>query len=228
MLTLPGARYCNVKFSLGSGEYFAFHFHITQHAVDSANDVSNLIHDMIHLMSNTQSPLRLRKKHDGEPSDVTAADGKRLVDAQSIRNAAIAGIITIVVFSLLWAAMTSLVNRVFPWMTVVLGYLLGYAVRRAGHGVDWQFPALAAVLAVTGSLAANILVAADYTAETFATDTLHILQSVTSMTWPVFFDEVLSVADAFYAAMSAGLAAFLANRRLTRQQYYALRLWRGE
>ena len=179
-------------------------------------------------MSDTQSPLRLRKKHDGEHFDATAADGKRLVDAQSIRNATIAGIITIVVFSILWAAMTSLLNRFLPWMIVVLGYLLGYAVRRAGHGVDWHLPALAAALAVTGSLVANIVVAADYTAETFATDTLHILQSVTSMTWPVFFDEVLSVADAFYAVVSAGLAAFLANRRLTRQQYYALRLYRGD
>lgn len=184
---------------------------------------------IINTMSDTQSVLRLRKKHgDGERPEATAADGKQLVDTQSIRNATIAGIITIVVFSLLWVAMTSLVNRVFPWMTVVLGYLLGYAVRRAGHGVDWRFPALAAALALTGSLAANIVVAADYTAETFATDTLHILRSVTSMTWPVFFDEVLGVADAFYAAMSAGLAAFLANRHLTRQQYYALRLWRGE
>ena len=184
---------------------------------------------IIHTMGNTSNPLRLQKRHgSGERPEATAADGKRLVDAQSMRNATIAGIITIIVFSLLWAAMTSLVNRVFPWMTVVLGYLLGFAIRWAGRGVDWQFPALAAALAVTGSLVANIVIAAAYTAETFATDTLHILQSVTSMTWPVFFDEVLSAADAFYAAVSAGLAAFLANRRLTREQYYALRLWRGE
>ncbi len=184
---------------------------------------------IIHTMGNTSNPLRLQKRHgSGERPEATAADGKRLVDAQSMRNATIAGIITIIVFSLLWAAMTSLVNRVFPWMTVVLGYLLGFAIRWSGRGVDWQFPVLAAALAVTGSLVAHIVIAADYTAETFATDTLYILQSVTSMTWPVFFDEVLSAADAFYAAVSAGLAAFLANRRLTREQYYALRLWRGE
>ena len=184
---------------------------------------------IIHTMGNTSNPLRLQKRHgSGERSEATAADGKRLVDAQSIRNATIAGIITIVVFSVLWAAMTALLNRVFPWMTILLGYLLGFAIRRAGRGVDWRCPALAAALALTGSLVANIVIAADYTAETFATDTFHILQSVTSMTWPVFFAEVLNVADAFYAAVSAALAAFLANRRLTREQYYALRLWRGE
>ena len=180
-------------------------------------------------MGKPQNPLRLQKKHgSGEPCDASAADGKRLVDEQSMRNAIVAGIITIVVFSILWAAMTSLLNRIFPWMTVVLGVLLGFAVRRAGRGVHWHFALLAAALALVGSLAANILIAADYTAETFATDTMHILQAVTSMTWPVFFDEVLNAADVFYAFTSAALAAFLANRRLTRIQYYALRLWREE
>lgn len=215
MLTLPGARYCNV-INLLPG-------------FSSNSQQPNVVDVIIHTMGNNSNPLRLQKRHgSGEAPEATAVDGKRLVDAQSIRNATIAGIITIIVFSVLWTAMTSLLDRVFPWMTVVLGYLLGYAVRRAGHGVDWHFPALAAALAVAGSLVANIVIAADYTAETFATDTLHILQSVTSMTWPVFFDEVLSAADAFYAAVSAGLAAFLANRRLSRQQYYALRLWRGD
>ena len=48
------------------------------------------------------------------------------------------------------------------------------------------------------------------------------------MTWPVFFNEVLTVADGFFAVVAAGLAAFFANRKLTRKQYYALRQWREE
>jgi len=174
-----------------------------------------------------QLPLRLRKKHGtGQRRDVTAADGERLVRAQSLRNAVTAGLIAVIVFSVLWIMLTSLLNRVFPWMTVVMGAMIGFAVQRAGRGVDWRFPTLAAVLAVTGSLAANIVVAASYTAETFGTGTLDVLKSVTSMTWPVFFDEVLTAADGFYAVLAASLAAFLANRRLSRTQYYALRLWR--
>lgn len=176
-----------------------------------------------------QQPLRLRKKHGaGRRADVSAADGERLVRAQSPRNAFIAGLITIIVFSVLWVALSSLTNRVFPWMTVLLGAMLGFAVRRAGQGVDWRFPTLAAVLAVLGALVGNIVVAASYTAETFDTGTLQILRAVTTMTWPVFFDEVLTVADGFYAALAAGLAAFLASRQLTRSQYYALRRWREE
>lgn len=174
-------------------------------------------------------PLRLRKKHGtGVRSELTAKDGERLVQAQSMRNSLLAGLIAIIVFCMLWVALTSLVNRVFPWMIVVLGAMIGFAVQRAGRGVDWRFPLLAAILSLPGALLANIVVAASNTAETYGTGTLQILTAVTSMTWPVFFDEVLTVAHGFYAALAAGLAAFLANRRLTRSQYYALRLWRAE
>jgi hypothetical protein len=184
---------------------------------------------MIPIMSETQNPLRLRKRHgSGARPDVTSADGRRLIAAQSVRNAIVAALITVIIFSLFWIALTELTNRVFPWLTVVLGFLLGHSIRLAGRGIDWYFPAFAAAMAVLGSLAANIVLAASVTAQGFDTGTLQILQAVTSMTWSVFFDEVLTVADAFFAVIAAGLAAFYSSRRLTRSEYHALRLWREE
>lgn len=177
----------------------------------------------------SNQPLRLRKKHGaGKRRELTVEDGARLVRAQSLRNAFVAGIVAILIFCALWIAVSGLFNRIFPWATVVLGGMLGFAVRQAGRGVDWRFPALAAVLTLMGALLANIVVAAATTADIFDTSTLHVLQSVTSMTWPVFFDEVWNIADGFYAVLSAALAAFLSNRPLTRAQYYALRLWRAQ
>ncbi len=173
------------------------------------------------------NPLRLRKKHgDGRRPDATAADGARLVRAQSLRNAVVASLITLIVFCVVWIVLSALVDRVFPWMTVVLGAALGLAIRAAGRGVDWRFPALAAGMAIGGSVVSNVVLAASTTAEQFGTGTLHILQAVTQMTWPVFFAEVWNVADGFFAVVAAGLAAFLAPRRLSRAQRYALRLWR--
>ena len=180
-------------------------------------------------MSDVQNPLRLRKKHgSGKPTQVTIADGIRLARAQSARNAVVAGLIVIIIFSVFWVTLSELTNRVFPWFTIVLGFLLGHSTRLAGRGTDWRFPLLAAGMAVAGSLAANIIVAASVTAELLGTGTLAVLRAVTSMTWPVFFDEVLTAADAFYAAVAAALAAFYANRRLTRSEYQALRMWREE
>ncbi len=131
-------------------------------------------------------------------------------------------------FSLFWMTLTSLLDKVLPWFTVVLGILLGYAIRVAGRGLDWRFPALAAAMTLVGALIGNIVVAASVTADEFGIGTLQVLQSVTSMTWPVFIDERLNIADAFFAVVAAGFAAFYANRRLTRSQYYALRLWGEE
>ncbi len=139
------------------------------------------------------SPLRLRKRHgDGKPVDASVADGQRLVDAQSPRNAIMAGLIVIIVFSIFWVSVTTLSNKHFPWFTVILGMMLGYAIRVTGRGLDWRFPTMAAALAMLGSLCSNIVVAASVTAERESTSTIDILLSVTTLTWPVFFDEVMT------------------------------------
>ena len=178
-------------------------------------------------MSKPENLLRLKKKHgEGRKLDATAEDGARLVQAQSFRNAVVASLVVFLVFCFSWVSLSALTNRVFPWMTVVLGWLLGLAVRRAGRGVDWRFPSLAAIMALAGSIGSNIVVAASTTADSYGTGTMEILQAVTSMTWPVFFDEVWNAAHGFYAVVAAGVAAFFANRRLTRAEFYALRLWR--
>jgi len=184
---------------------------------------------MIHRMSDTPSPLRLRKRHgSGTSKDVTSADAGRLVHAQSVRNAFIASLVAIILFSVFWIALTELTNRFFPWATVVLGFLIGHSIRLAGRGIDWRFPVLAAVMTIFGALAANVILAASVTAEGLGVGTLQLLRAVTSMTWPVFFSEVLTIADFFFAVIGSGLAAFYSNRRLTRNEYLALRLWRDE
>ncbi|MDH3819532.1 MAG: hypothetical protein OEU59_00295 [Gammaproteobacteria bacterium] len=184
---------------------------------------------IIRAMSNPENLLRLRKKHgEGHKVDISAADGARLVRAQSFGRAVIAGLVAVVLFCVAWIALTALTSRVFPWMTVILGAGIGLLVRRVGKGVDWRFPTLAAVMAIAGSIISNVVLAASTTAAQYDTGTLQILQAVTSMTWPVFFGEVWNVADGFYAVVAAGVAAFFANPRLTRAQFHALRLWRNQ
>ncbi len=170
-----------------------------------------------------KSVFRLPKRHAGATAHSTPALGGQLMNEQSLPNAFFAGLIIITVFSILWALASTLIDRILPWMTLVLGILVGLGVRRAGRGLDWRFPVLAAVLAAFGALLSNIVVAATFTAAALDTSTLHILRAVTSMTWPVFFAEAMSTADAIYGLLAAALAAFYANRRLTRAEFHALR-----
>ena len=91
-------------------------------------------------MLGNQQPLRLPKKHAADETvEVSAEDGYSLVAAQSMLGAIAAGVATILVFSILWVLLTRATGRVFPWMTVLLGLLLGRVIRKAGHGVDWRF-----------------------------------------------------------------------------------------
>jgi hypothetical protein len=175
------------------------------------------------------SIARMRKRH--TPKHVTTAyaeDGRRLLEQQSPRNAVTASLIAIIVFSVLWAMLSTLTNRIFPWMTMLLGIIIGLAVRRAGHGLDWRFPTIAAVATIVGAVASNIVVAAAFTARALETSTLTVLRAATSMTWPVFFDEAMTPADAAYALIGAATAAFYANRRLGRAEFLALRKWEDE
>ena len=173
-----------------------------------------------------KSVLRLPKKHRGAADKAEQIDVRRLLAQQSLRDAVVAGLIVIILFSVLWAMLSTLVNRIFPWMTVVLGIAIGLVIRRAGRGLDWRFPVLAAGLTLLGAVASNVVVAAAFTADELGTSTFEILRAVTSMTWPVFFAEVLSAADIIFALFAAAIAAFYANRRLSRSEYTALRKWR--
>jgi len=175
---------------------------------------------------NIPSIVRMGKKHTPRvPTESKPGEGRRLIQQQSIRDALLAGLVVIVLFSILWAMLSTLLNRIFPWMTIVLGIIVGLAIRRAGNGLDWRFPVLAAVMTLAGSLASNVVVAAAFTARALETSTITVLRAVTSMTWPVFFDEAMTPADLAYALIGAAIAAFYANRSLNRAQYLALREW---
>jgi hypothetical protein len=139
-----------------------------------------------------------------------------------------AGLIAIVLFAAIWSMLTAALGRVLPWMTLFLGVMIGFAVRRAGQGLDWRFPSLSAVLAFAGAILANIVVAAGTTAAEFDISTFAVLRAVTTMTWPIFFDEVMTAADWAFAIFAAGIASFYANLRLSRKQYQALRIWKEE
>ena len=171
----------------------------------------------------------MRKRHTpSERVTLGAEDGHKLEKQQSLRDAIVGGLIVMILFSVLWAMMSTLLNRIFPWMTVVLGIFTGLVIRRAGRGIDWRFPTLAAVMTLIGSLVGNVVVSAAVTAEVLDSTTFEILRAVTAMTWPVYFAEVISAADIVFACFGAAVAAFYANRRLTRAQFHALRKWQEQ
>tara|TARA_B100001287_G_C22493532_1_gene440120 strand:- start:109 stop:642 length:534 start_codon:yes stop_codon:yes gene_type:complete len=172
----------------------------------------------------SEQPLRLRKKHGSiKSTEIASIDVPSLINGQSISFAIFASVLTIIMFSFFWVLLSKLTGRVFPWATIILGYLLGHVIRISGRGIDWRFPVAAVILTLIGSIFSNFFIAATVTAEQLKTETLEILLSVTSMTWFVFFDEFLNAADIFYAVLAMSIAAFFSKKRLKRAEYNALR-----
>lgn len=168
--------------------------------------------------------FRLHQRHSktiGKP--LHHVDGYALKSSQSVRAAIIAAIATVLLLNVLWMISASLLNRVFPWFVIVQGIFLGLAVRRWGRGFDWRFPVIAVVAAIIGAYGGNLLLAADTAADEFGTNPLHILMNMSERTMGIYFEEVVSAIDHVYAFCAAAIAAFLAQRRLTRAQEYAIR-----
>ena len=78
-------------------------------------------------MTDKETPkvLRLRKKHKpGSHERPTAADGEKIVRAQSIRYALIAGLIAIIVFAAIWTMFSQALGELWSPMTLLLGFLV--------------------------------------------------------------------------------------------------------
>lgn len=170
-----------------------------------------------------KSILRLRKKHDRREQSRPPPDPAKLIASQSPGNALVAGIAILLVMSAAWTWLAVVLNRVFPWFSVMQGLALGLAVRRYGRGFDWRFPLLAALLAWLGAYAGNLLVALPATTSELDAGAFQVLRGLTWWSFETFFSEVITPVDHIYAVFAAAVAAFYARRRLRREEFYALR-----
>jgi hypothetical protein len=88
------------------------------------------------------------------PAPITVA---QLRDAQKFNLAVGAGIGAALLGAILWAVVTVVTKMELGLVAVAVGYLVGRAVRAAGHGIDPKFGYLGAVCALLGCVLGNIL-----------------------------------------------------------------------
>lgn len=78
-------------------------------------------------------------------------------DNQNLPLALIGGLGASAVGAAIWALITVWTNYQIGWMAVGVGFLVGYAVRVFGKGIDRSFGIAGAALALLGCLAGNLL-----------------------------------------------------------------------
>jgi hypothetical protein len=173
--------------------------------------------------------LRLRQKYSRPVGEKGArADAAALQREQSVRRAAIAAAGIAVLLDIAWLSLSNLTGVFFHGFSVLQGPLIGLAVRLAGRGLDWRFPALAATVTVAAAFGGNFLVSLATTAGILEVTALQVLRGLTLWSWQTWYDEVLGSADLIYALFAAAVAAFYSKRRLRREEVFALRLMKKE
>lgn len=165
---------------------------------------------------------RLNQRH-SRHLHTLPADAGRLEREQTFTGALLAGGVAIAAMMALWVAVAMLFDRYFPWYSIVQGYIVGHAVRRFGRGVDWRFPAVAAAIAMAGAFVGSFLVALFLTGREFRTGALELVDEISWHTVSVFATRNFGIDGIIYMGFAAVLAAFLASRRLNRQEAVALR-----
>ena len=171
--------------------------------------------------------MRLNQKHSRNVyEDRQELDVARIYASQSFRRGLVAAMLAIVVMTLLSMALQSLFGRVFPWLILVQGALVGIAIKRWGRGFDWRFPVLGGASAFFGAYIHNILLAGASAAAELDVSTITVLLNMSEYTLSTYFAEDLNPADHIFAVFAAAFGAFFARRQLSRDEYRAVRLAR--
>jgi hypothetical protein len=82
---------------------------------------------------------------------------QRLRSEQNLVLAVLAGGVAALLGACVWAAITFATSFQIGWMAVGVGFLVGYAVRTFGKGIDQSFAIVGAAWSLAGCAAGNLL-----------------------------------------------------------------------
>jgi len=169
--------------------------------------------------------FRLKQKHSRQARDKRPpADGRRLLAEQSVIRGLAGSIAVGLLLCWSWALLSTATGSIFPWFTVMIGAVIGITMQHLGKGLDWRFPALAAVVAGVAAYAGNLMIGVLETGRYIDAAPIGVVGGLSADTVKNFFKHTISPIDHIYAFCACGVAAFFANRRLKRHEVLGLRL----
>lgn len=133
-----------------------------------------------------------------------AYDVDRLIAEENLPAGLIAGLVAAVAGAIAWALISVSTGYQIGYMAIGMGFLVGYAVRKAGKGVSQIFGVMGAVLALFGCFLGDYLSMIGYVSKEYGLPYFETLQSVDfSFMMSTLFKNLLSMTALFY-----GIALF--------------------
>jgi hypothetical protein len=138
---------------------------------------------------------------------------------QRLGSGILSGIAAAAIGAVGWGAFTYLTNYKLGAMAVAVGALVGFAVRKFGRGIDIQFRILAALLALLGCLAGNLLVVCIIIAHQGGFSVLGVISALTPASAIKWLQVTFDPMDIIFYGIAVYEGFKLAVRRLTQENY---------
>ena len=168
--------------------------------------------------------FRLKQKHSRpDKRKYPKPDVKLMLAEESLLRGVLGSLAVAGLLCWIWAVQAMTTGRVFPWFSILIGILIGIAMRRFGRGLDWRFPLSAGLVAGVAAYAGNLMIGVLETGQYIEAQPMEVIAGISLDTMKNFFKNTINPVDHIYAFCSVGLAAFFAKRRLNRREVLALR-----
>ena len=168
--------------------------------------------------------FRLKQKHSRPgKKKYPKPDVKRILAQASLLRGILGSLAIAALLCWIWAVQAMTTGRVFPWFSVLIGILIGFAMQRFGRGLDWRFPLGAGLVAGLAAYAGNLMIGVLETGRYIEAQPMQVIAGLSLDTMNYFFKNTINPIDHIYAICSVAVAAFFAKRRLNRREVLALR-----
>lgn len=140
---------------------------------------------------------------------------------QNLTLGLVYGSIAAVLGALIWAAITVSTQYQIGYMAVAIGFMVGFAVRKGGKGIDKIFGISGAVLSLLGCLAGNFLSIVGYVADAEGLGYFDTLSQINYSVMPSLMVETFRPLDLLFYGIAIYEGYRFSFRQLTDEEISA-------
>ncbi len=167
-------------------------------------------------------PEELKEEQEEKPVEIDEMKLNQLMeqrkDEQNLGAGVVAGIVAAALGAAIWAGVTVVTERQLGLMAIGIGFLVGFAVRHFGKGMDSVFGVLGGALAIIGCLAGNLLTSCVFIAQAEKMEVLEVLSQISPEVALELMQLTFSPIDLLFYGIAVYSGYKLAFRPLTEEE----------
>ncbi len=175
---------------------------------------------MADVLPNSNPELEANPSPELSPAQVDFAL-QTLRSEQNLIGGALAGLAAAVGGAAVWSMVTVLTGYQIGWMAVGVGFLVGFAVRFVGKGIDKTFSIIGAICALLGCLLGNLFIACYFLAQGQQISVMEVVAGLTPELTLALLQETFSPIDLLFYGIAVYEGFKLSTRVITHSEIVA-------